>query len=92
MPTPPDDSWAVSLARLEGKLDAIIASNAALTVTVNDLDRRVRDVEQNMATVRQQLSEIERHEPPRANWVGVISAAVAALTLGLFIAERLFTH
>ena len=92
MPAPSDDSWAVSLARLEGKLDAIIASNAALTVTVNDLDRRVRDVEQNMATVRQQLSEIERHEPPRANWVGVISAAVAALTLGLFIAERLFTH
>ena len=92
MPTPPDDSWAVSLARLEGKLDAIIASNAALTVTVNDLDRRVRDVEQNMATVRQQLSEIERHEPPRANWVGVISAVVAAITLGFFIAERLFAH
>ena len=41
MPTPPDDSWAVSLARLEGKLDAIIASNAALTVTVNDLDRQL---------------------------------------------------
>ena len=92
MPAPPDDSWAVSLARLEGKLDAIIASNAALTVTVNDLDRRVRDVETSMATVKQQLSEIERHEPPRANWVGVVSAAVAALTLGLFIAERLFAH
>ena len=92
MPAPPDDSWAVSLARLEGKLDAIIASNAALTVTVNDLDRRVRDVETSMATVKQQLSEIERHEPPRANWVGVVSAAVAALTLGFFIAERLFAH
>ena len=87
-----DSSWEVSLARLEGKLDAIIASNAALTVSVNDLDRRVRDVETSMATVRQQLSEIERHEPPRANWVGVVSAAVAALTLGLFIAERLFAH
>jgi hypothetical protein len=32
-----DSSWEVSLARLEGKLDAIIASNAALTVSVNDL-------------------------------------------------------
>ena len=85
-----DSSWEVALARLEGKLDAIIASNAALTVSVNDLDRRVRDVEQSMATMKQQLTEIERHDPPRANWVGVVSAAVAALTLGFIIAERLF--
>ena len=87
-----DSSWEVSLARLEGKLDAIIASNAALTSTVTDLDRRVRDVEQSMATMKQQLTEMERHEAPRANWVGVVSAAVAAITLGFFIAERLFTH
>ena len=87
-----DSSWEVSLARLEGKLDAIIASNAALTVTVNDLDRRVRDVETSMATMKQQLTEIERHEAPRANWVGVVSAAVAAITLGFIIAERLFAH
>ena len=86
------ESWEVALARLEGKLDAIIASNAALTVSVNDLDRRVRDVEQSMATMKQQLTEMERHEAPRANWVGVVSAAVAAITLGFFIAERLFTH
>ena len=87
-----DSSWEVSLARLEGKLDAIIASNAALTSTVTDLDRRVRDVEQSMATMRQQLTEIERHEAPRANWVGVMSAVVAAITLGFIIAERLFAH
>ena len=89
---PADSSWEVSLARLEGKLDAIIASNAALTVSVNDLDRRVRDVEQSMATMKQQLTEMERHEAPRANWVGVMSAVVAAITLGFIIAERLFTH
>ena len=41
MPAPSDDSWEVSLARLEGKLDAIIASNAALTVSVSDLDRQL---------------------------------------------------
>ena len=87
-----DSSWEVSLARLEGKLDAIIASNAALTSTVTDLDRRVRDVEQSMATMKQQLTEMERHEAPRANWVGVMSAVVAAITLGFIIAERLFTH
>ena len=87
-----DSSWEVSLARLEGKLDAIIASNAALTSTVTDLDRRVRDVEQSMATMKQQLTEMERHEAPRANWVGVVSAVVAAITLGFIIAERLFAH
>ena len=86
------EAWRLALARVEGKLDAVIASNAALTVTVNDLDRRVRDVETSMAAVKQQLSEIERHEPPRANWVGVVSAVVAAITLGFFIAERLFAH
>ena len=84
------EAWRLALARVEGKLDAIIASNAALTANVSDLDRRVRDVETSMATVKQQLSEIERHEPPKANWVGVIGAAVAALTLGFIIAERLF--
>ena len=86
------EAWRLALARVEGKLDAIIASNAALTVTVNDLDRRVRDVETSMATMKQQLTEMERHEAPRANWVGVVSAAVAAITLGFFIAERLFAH
>ena len=87
-----DSSWEVSLARLEGKLDAIITSTAALTSTVTDLDRRVRDVEQSMATMKQQLTEMERHEAPRANWVGVVSAVVAAITLGFIIAERLFAH
>ena len=89
-PASSPESWEVALARLEGKLDAIITSTAALTSTVTDLDRRVRDVEQSMATMKQQLTEMERHEAPRANWVGVVSAAVAALTLGFIIAERLF--
>ena len=43
--TEPDDegdrrrtySLEIGLAKIEGKLDAIIASNAALTVSVNDL-------------------------------------------------------
>ena len=39
MPPASDPSWEVSLARLEGKLDAIITSTAALTSTVTDLDR-----------------------------------------------------
>ena len=88
--TPVPDSWQVALARVEGKLDAIITSTAALTSTVTDLDRRVRDVETSMATVNQQLNEIERHEPPRVNWVGVITAITAVLAVLLVLADRIY--
>ena len=84
------DSWQVALARVEGKLDAIITSTAALTSSVTDLDRRVRDVETSMATVNQQLNEIERHEPPRVNWVGVITAITAVLAVLLVLADRIY--
>ena len=88
---PADSSWEVSLARLEGKLDAIIASNAALTVSVNDLDRRVRDVETSMATMKQQLiAEIDSQKPAKTNWTAVASTIAACLAVGLVIADRLF--
>lgn len=89
---PVPDSWQVALARVEGKLDAIITSTAALTSTVTDLDRRVRDVETSMATVKQQLNEIERHEPPRVNWVGVVSAVTALVAVLIVIADRIYSH
>ena len=85
-----DSSWEVSLARLEGKLDAIIASNAALTSTVTDLDRRVRDVETSMASMKQQLAEIDSQKPAKTNWTAVASTIAACLAVGLVIAERLF--
>ncbi|MBK8168300.1 MAG: hypothetical protein IPK64_20315 [bacterium] len=85
-----DSSWEVSLARLEGKLDAIIASNAALTVSVNGLDRRVRDVETSMATMKQQLAEIDSQKPAKTNWTAVASTIAACLAVGLVIADRLF--
>ena len=86
------ESWRVALARVEGKIDTMVELATRMQVAVTDLDRRVRDVETSMARVKQQLSEIERHEAPRTNWVAVMSAVVAAITLGFFIAERLFTH
>jgi hypothetical protein len=92
MTTDDYESWRVALARVEGKIDTMVELATRMQVAVTDLDRRVRDVETSMARVKQQLSEIERHEAPRANWVGVMSAVVAAITLGFFIAERLFTH
>jgi len=92
MTTDDYESWRVALARVEGKIDTMVELATRMQVAVTDLDRRVRDVETSMARVKQQLSEIERHEAPRANWVGVMSAVVAAITLGFFIAERLFIH
>ena len=84
------EAWRLALARVEGKLDAIIASSAALTVTVNDLDRRVRDVETSMATMKQQLAEIDSQKPAKTNWTAVASTIAACLAVGLVIAERLF--
>jgi hypothetical protein len=84
--------WEVALARVEGKLDAIITSTAMLTSTVTDLDRRVRDVETSMATVKQKLNTIERHEAPRTNWTSIVAALVAALGVLLIILERLYTQ
>lgn len=86
------ETWRVALARLEGKIDTMVSLSTQMQVTVTDVESRVRELETSMATVKQQLNEIERHEQPRANWVGVVSAVVAAITLGFFIAERLFTH
>ena len=45
--------WAVALARVEGKLDAIIASQAALTVSVADRDAEAaaRDNADNVWTL-----------------------------------------
>ena len=87
---PVPDSWQVALARVEGKLDAIITSTAALTSTVTDLDRRLRSTETDIAGMRQQLAEIESHEPPRVNWVGVITAITAVLAVLLVLADRVY--
>lgn len=90
MTTDDYESWRVALARVEGKIDTMVELATRMQVAVTDLDRRVREVETSMARVKQQLSEIERHEAPRTNWVGVLGAVVAAMTLGFFVAERLF--
>ena len=86
------ETWRVALARLEGKIDTMVSLSTRMQATVTDVESRVRELETSMATVKQQLNEIERHEAPRANWVGVVSAVVAAITLGFIIAERLFAH
>jgi hypothetical protein len=85
-----NETWRVALARVEGKIDTMVNLTTTMQSAVIALEARVRELETAMARVKQQLSEIERHEAPRANWVGVMSAVVAAITLGFFIAERLF--
>jgi hypothetical protein len=85
-----EQDWQVALARVEGKLDAIITSNAALASSVTDMDRRLRSSETDIAGMRQQLAEIESHEPPRVNWVGVITAITAVLAVLLVLADRVY--
>ena len=85
-----EQDWRVALARVEGKLDAIITSNAALASSVTDMDRRLRSTETDIAGMRQQLAEIESHEPPRVNWVGVITAITAVLAVLLVLADRIY--
>ena len=90
MTTDDYESWRVALARVEGKIDTMVELATHMQVAVTDLDRRVRDVETSMARVKQQLSEIERHEAPKTTWVAVVSAIVASLTFGFIVAVRLF--
>lgn len=87
----PTETWRVALARLEGKIDTMVSLSTRMQITVTDVESRVRDLETSMATVKQQLSEIERREPPRANWAIVTSTLAACLAVGLVIAEKLFT-
>ena len=87
-PTRP--AWEVSLARVEGKLDAIIASTASLSASVTAMDQRIRSLEAEMASSRQQLSYIERRQPPRINWTAAASAIVAIVALGIVLAEAIY--
>lgn len=88
----PASDWRIALARVEGKLDAIITANAALTVSVTDIDRRVRDVEITVAAMRQQLTEIEQHEAPRVNWTAIVSTLAAVLAVALIIGDRIYSQ
>lgn len=87
---PVPDSWQVALARVEGKLDAIITSNAALASSVTDMDRRLRSTETDIAGMRQQLAEIESREPPRVSWVAIVSAIAAVVAVLLVLGDRIY--
>lgn len=87
-----NETWRVALARVEGKIDTMVNLTTTMQSAVIALEARVRELETAMARVKQQLNEIERHEPQRANWTGVIAAAAACLTVGFIVAERLFIH
>ncbi len=90
MSTDGREDWRIALARVEGKLDAIITSNAALASSVTDMDRRLRDAETGIAAMRQQLAEIESHEPPRVSWVAIVSAIAAVVAVLLVLGDRIY--
>lgn len=74
------DSWEVALARLEGKIDALIATQTTLTNNVSDIDKRVRDLETSVAKL----------QAPRQQWPAIASAIAAMLAVALVLADRLF--
>ena len=87
-PASSPESWEVALARLEGKIDTMVALSTTMQSTVTDLDRRVRDVETSMATMKQQLAEIDNQKPAKTNWTAAASTIAACLAVGSSPARR----
>ena len=73
----------LGLAKIEGKLDAIIAVQTATTASVSDLDKRVRALESLVAALKQQIAG-------RLPWTAVTAAVVAIIGVGLVVADRIY--
>lgn len=73
----------LSLAKIEGKLDAIIAVQTATTASVSDLDKRVRALESLVSALKQQIAG-------RLPWTTVTAAVVAIIGVGLVVADRIY--
>lgn len=89
--TEPDDegerrrthNLEIGLAKIEGKLDAIIAVQTTTTASVSDLDKRVRALESLVAALKQQIAG-------RLPWTTVTAAVVAIIGVGLVVADRIY--
>ena len=73
----------LSLAKIEGKLDAIISVQTATTASVHDLDLRVRELETLVSALKQQISG-------KLPWTTISAAIVAIVGVGLILAERIY--
>lgn len=73
----------IGLAKIEGKLDAMIAVQTATTASVSDLDKRVRALESLVAALKQQMAG-------RLPWTTVTAAVAAIIGVGLVIADRIY--
>ena len=91
MTEPEDDGYdrrrtynlELGLAKIEGKLDAIIAVQTATTASVSDLDKRVRALESLVSALKQQIAG-------RLPWTAVTAAVVAIIGVGLVVADRIY--
>lgn len=82
-----DDTLPVALARLEGKVDALLASLNLLNVSIHDLDTRVREVEREVAALKQQQVDVTA---PKVAWPVVAGALAAAATLVWLVFKEIF--
>lgn len=84
---PATEDLAVTLARVEGKIDAYSARTTALEARVDDHDTRLRDAvsEEDLQRVDERVRSLERRAVVTP--AGLTAALVATLTaLGGFVA------
>lgn len=73
----------LSLAKIEGKLDAIIQVQSATTASVADLDKRVRELETLVSALKQQMSG-------RLPWTTVTAAVVGVVGIAMILFEQIY--
>lgn len=82
-----DDTLAIQLARMEGKVDALLQSFGLLTSSIHDLDTRLREVEREVAALKQQQVDVTA---PKVAWPVVAGALAAAATLVWLVFKEIF--
>lgn len=96
MPSDEERTLSVALARLEGKLDSLIALHGRQAEDLDDHERRLREVESTMHTLatRDDIEAIElKRQKKTMTWAALIvslvvpiEAAVIALVIQSFTA------
>ena len=82
--------WEVGIARLETKLDALLASVTTLVADVNELERRVQVLEVSVARFDQLHGDIAARTPSPTSWPAVLSSVAALVALALVVVERIY--
>ena len=75
----------LAIARVEGKLDHLLIQQNAIGKQVDSVEDRLRMVEQDTATLKNQAAT-------KSPWAAIVSAVAAVTAIAFVIAEQLFTR